>query len=93
MSHFHIMFGYQKAMPFNLIKPQVMNLADRIERLAPAGGNNGPNPEYPWPPTYPNRGPGSEPFPEWADWTTTRFGLALDHFVLNMLVDYEAYFP
>jgi hypothetical protein len=89
---FHEMFGYTQATPFNVIKPDEFTLARKIEALAPAR-NSGPNPEYPWPPAYPTKGPASESFAEWTDWRTTRYGLALDYFVMTMLVDYEMYFP
>ena len=44
------------------------DLARHIQELAPAHGNNGPNPEYPWPPTLPTSSPLVHPFAEWQDW-------------------------
>ncbi len=90
---FHTMFNYSQAAPFNAIRSDVFELAKKIESLVPAGNNNGRNPEYPWPPSNPTHGPASEVFPEWVDWNTTKAGVALDHFIMNMLVDYQIYFP
>jgi len=47
---FHQMFGYVDRQRFDLQKASIFDLAQRLQDLAPAGGNSGPNPEYPWPP-------------------------------------------
>ena len=74
---FHTMFGYQDLPRFNSQKSSIFDLAFRIQNLVPAGGNNGPNPEYPWPPTMPTIGPLTFTFPEWRDWIVSTLGRRL----------------
>jgi len=88
---FHRMFGYSDARRFAPQWPFILQLASRIQNLAP--GPNNPNPEYPWPRNRPTHRPLSYPFPEWPDWTTTTAGRRLRVFVENLLRDYLVYFP
>jgi hypothetical protein len=90
---FHTMFGYQDLPRFNSQKNSIFDLATRIQNLVPAGGNNGPNPEYPWPPTMPTIGPLTFIFPEWRDWIMSTPGRRLKYFVKNLLDNYLVYFP
>ncbi len=92
-SDFHQMFGYKNPRGFGLLWPAILGLAMRLQNLAPAGGNNGPNPEYPWPPNLPTNGPLSYNFPEWKDWIETTPGRRLKIFVENLLQNYLKYFP
>lgn len=71
----------------------INGLATRLQNLALAGGNIGPNPEYPWPPNMPANGPLSYTFPEWQDWNETTSGRRLKIFVENLLQNYLSYFP
>jgi hypothetical protein len=90
---FHEMFGYRDPRRFNLRKDSIFSLALRLQNLARGGGNNGPNPEYPWPPNMPTAGPLSYTFPEWLDWNETTAGRRLKYFVKNTMKDYETLFP
>ncbi len=90
---FHQMFGYKDPRSFRLLWPAILDLATRVQNLAPAGGNSGPNPEYPWPPNMPSSGPLSYDFPEWQDWIETTPGRRLRFFVKTLLQDYASYFP
>ena len=90
---FHEMFGYKHRRRFDLLWPAILGLAIRIQNLAPAGKNIGPNPEYPWPPTNPTTGPLTYDFPEWRDWRRTTPGNRLKYFVENLLRNYDVYFP
>jgi hypothetical protein len=90
---FHSMFGHADPRRFALQKPATFHLAERIEDLAPGGGNDGPNPEYPWPPTNPTAGPLTHAFPEWRDWSETTPGRRLRGFVERMLDSYSVYSP
>jgi len=51
-----------------------VSFADAIEKLAPALAGEGPNPEYPWPPTDPNTSPAEHTFPIWQELTDTAAG-------------------
>jgi len=90
---FHHMFGYVGRRTFDLQKTSILNLAQRLQDLVPAGRNDGPNPEYPWPPNMPTTGPLSYDFPEWQDWIETTPGRRLRFFVETLLQDYLLYFP
>ncbi len=90
---FHLMFGFKDPRRFSIQKVAIINLAERIQNLAPAGRNTGPNPEYPWPPTMPAQGPLTYPFPEWRDWNKSAAGRHLKFFVENLLQNYLVYFP
>ncbi len=90
---FHQMFGYVDRQRFDLQKASIFDLAQRLQDLAPAGGNSGPNPEYPWPPNMPTNGPLSYNFPEWLDWNEATSGRRLKIFVENLLQNYLSYFP
>jgi hypothetical protein len=90
---FHLMFGYKDPRRFYVTKVSIIALAERIQNLAPAGGNTGPNPEYPWPPNMPIASPLTHVFPEWQEWNDSVAGRRLRYFVENLLRDYVAFFP
>jgi hypothetical protein len=92
-SDLHGMFGYRDVRHFTLKKPSILDLARSIQRLAPAHGNNGPNPEYPWPPNMPTTSPLVHTFTEWADWNHSVAGRRLKYFVENLLENYPVIFP
>jgi len=87
------MFGYRDVGRFTLQKTFILDLARRIQKLAPAHGNTGPNPEYPWPPTMPTTSPLVHPFTEWDDWNNSVAGRLLRYFVEHLLQNYLAIFP
>ena len=88
---FHRWFGYSDPRRLAPQWPAILNLASRIQNLAPGPSN--PNPEYPWPRNLPARSPLSHPPPEWEDWSTTTAGRRLKTFVENLLRHYPVYFP
>ena len=90
---FHRMFGYKDPRRFNSQKTAILDLATRVQELAPAHGNVGPNPEYPWPPNMPTTSPLAHPFMEWQDWSDSVSGRRLKYFVENLLLNYPALFP
>src|SRR4051794_31891566 len=49
-------------------------LAERIENLAPALCNDGPNPEYPWPSAAPETAPAEHTFEIWQELQETAAG-------------------
>jgi hypothetical protein len=55
------------------IKP----MAESLQKLAPALANDGPNPEYPWPPHAPTDTPVEYAFPIWEEMTETPYGRML----------------
>jgi hypothetical protein len=62
-------FGKQNESWTHLIRKSVP-LAERIENLAPALCDNGPNPEYPWPSAAPQAAPVEHPFETWQELQT-----------------------
>lgn len=53
--------------------PTVVPLAYRLEQLAPSlAGEDGPNPEYPWPHAAPEHCPATFAFPVWEELKTGR---------------------
>jgi hypothetical protein len=89
----HEWFGYRSQHSFDLQRNAIRELALRIQNLAPAHGNNGPNPEYPWPPANPTNSPLRHDFQEWHDWSETAAGRHLRYFVANLLSNYQDHFP
>jgi len=89
----HLMFGYKDPRRFDLQRTAIKELAKRIQDLAPAGGNDGPNSEYPWPPRRPCQSPLVDLLPEWQAWNDSVAGYRLKTFIENLLGDYLAYFP
>jgi len=53
----------------SLIKKS-LSFADRIQQLAPALADNGPNPEYPWPRAVPRTAPAEHRFEIWQELQT-----------------------
>ncbi len=90
---FYQLFGYKDPRRFNSQKTAILDLAARLQGLAPAHGNTGPNPEYPWPPNMPTTSPLVHPFAEWQDWTDSVAGRRLRIFVENLLQNYPTLFP
>ena len=64
----------------------VLPLAYALERLAPALAQDGPNPEYPWPPTAPEFAPVTFEFDVWTQLTATGGGRQLMQ-ILEVAVD------
>ena len=87
------MFGYRDPKRFDLQKNAILDLATKIQRLAPAHGNNDANPEYPWPPNMPTTSPLVHAFPEWQAWNDSVAGRRLRYFIENLLQNYLAIFP
>ena len=86
------MFGYIDSRRFRAQKAAIIDLAERIQNLAPAGRNVGPNPEYPWPRSLPTDSPLTHDFNEWRDWNNSAVGRRLKYFVQNLLQNYSVYF-
>lgn len=60
------LLGFKSAAQFETWIASIAPLAHAIEQLAPAlAGDNGPNPEYPWPRSAPTHAPVSYDFPVW----------------------------
>jgi hypothetical protein len=93
VADFHRMFGYKDLRRFKGQETAILDLATRIQELAPAHGNNGANPEYPWPPNMPTASPLVHPFVEWHDWIDSVARRRLRYFVENLLQNYLALFP
>jgi hypothetical protein len=89
----HSLFGYRDVRRFVLQKTSIWDLARRIQKLAPAHGISGPNPEYPWPPNLPTTGPLVHSFTEWQDWNDAVSGRRLRYFVETLLQNYLEIFP
>lgn len=72
------LFGFSRAKDFENWLPTVAPLAYDLERLAPAlAGDNGPNPEYPWPWAAPANAPTLHDFAVWKQLTETGRGRQL----------------
>ena len=69
-AHIANLLGFGKVHGFVNWISTVTPLAHALERLAPAlAGDQGPNPEYPWPRLAPVRAPTTYTFPVWKDLT------------------------
>jgi len=70
--------GFGRAQDLESWIPTITPLAYDLERLAPSlAGDNGPNPEYPWPREAPANAPGTYSFHVWEQLTDTSRGRPL----------------
>ena len=90
---FHKLFGLNDERRFEHLKSSIFRLAMNLQLLAPAHGNSGPNPEYPWPPLSPSTGPLMHSFTEWENWSDSLPGNHLKYCVENLLDNYATIFP
>jgi hypothetical protein len=70
---------------------KITPIAESLQRMAPALANNGPNPEYPWPPDAPTETPVEYSFPIWEELTETSYGrtlISLVHYLFAVAEEY-----
>jgi len=68
-----------------------ITLAERVEDLAPAIAQDGPNPEYPWPRASPEVAPAEHEFDLWLTLRDTAKGRQFLHLLGVLLATAEAY--
>lgn len=86
------LLGFARALDFENWIPTITPLAYDLERLAPAlAGDNGPNPEYPWPRTAPAHAPATYSFTVWTDLTETGRGRQLLRVIDAAVLDFPKY--
>jgi hypothetical protein len=84
------LFQFHKARDFENWIPAITPLAYDLERLAPSlAGDDGPNPEYPWPRISPAHAPASYDFDVWERLTESGRGRQL----LKVIDDAVREFP
>ncbi len=66
-------------------------LAERIEDLAPAIAQDGPNPEYPWPRALPQIIPAEHPFEVWSELRDTTKGRQFLDLLADLFAVADAY--
>lgn len=85
-------FGFRRADDFENWIPTITPLAYDIERLAPdLAGDNGPNPEYPWPWALPVNAPASSEFEVWTRLTESGRGRQLLQVIDAAVLKFPAY--
>ena len=86
------LLGFGRAEDFENWIPTITPLAYELERLAPAlAGDNGPNPEYPWPRVNPLNAPASYDFTVWAELTESGRGRQLLRVVDAAILEFPKY--
>jgi hypothetical protein len=86
------LFGFQRAVDFGNWIPTISPLAYELERLAPAlAGDNGPNPEYPWPRDRPINAPALYEFAVWNRLTGSGRGRQLLRVVDDAVREFPRY--
>lgn len=70
---------------------KIVPVAERLQKMAPALANDGPNPEYPWPADGPTATPVEYRFPIWEELTETSYGRKLILFINGLLAMGEEY--
>src|SRR5262249_2626178 len=70
---------------------KITPIAESLQKLAPALANDGPNPEYPWPPDAPTTSPVEHTFPIWEELTETSYGRTLITLVHHLFAAAEEY--
>ena len=72
------LFGFGRSQDLENWIPTITPLAYQLERLAPAlAGDDGANPEYPWPRAAPTQSPATYEFVVWARLSETGRGRQL----------------
>ena len=66
-------------------------LAERVENLAPALCNDGPNAEYPWPNASPTNAPAEHTFDLWSDLQETAAGRQFLHLISRLFMTAETF--
>lgn len=85
-------FGFGRADDFENWIPTITPLAYDVERLSPDfAGDNGPNPEYPWPRLAPAHAPASFRFDVWTQLTDTGRGKQLLRVIDAAVVGFPRY--
>ena len=86
------LLGFARAHDFENWIPTITPLAYELERLAPSlAGDNGPNPEYPWPREAPEHAPVTFDFPVWSKLTETGRGRQLLKVIDAAVVGFPKY--
>jgi hypothetical protein len=84
--------GFPHAEQFENWIPTITPLAHALERLAPAlAGDDGPNPEYPWPRQAPGYAPASFEFAVWKELTDTGRGRQLLKIIDTAIREFPKY--
>jgi hypothetical protein len=85
-------FGFRRSDDFENWISTITPLAYDLERLAPAlAGDNGPNPEYPWPRLQPANAPASFKFAVWEQITESGKGRQLLKVIDAAVVEFPKY--
>jgi hypothetical protein len=84
--------GFTRATDFENWIATITPLAYELERLAPAlAGDNGPNPEYPWPRIQPTNAPASFDFDVWKQLQESGKGRQLLKVIDSSVRDFPKY--
>jgi hypothetical protein len=87
-----VLLGFGRAQDFENWIPTITSLAWELERLAPAlAGDNGPNPEYPWPRLSPSSAPVTHEFEVWRKLTESGRGHQLLKVIDAAVVGFAEY--
>lgn len=70
-------FGFARFQDLRNWIRAILPLAYELQNLAPALADDGPNPEYPWPPSHPEFAPATYEFPLWNQLVNTSRGRQL----------------
>jgi hypothetical protein len=70
---------------------KITPMAESLQKMAPALADNGPNPEYPWPPHAPTDTPVEFAFPIWVELTETAYGRTLMLLIQHLFAGAEEY--
>lgn len=70
---------------------KIIPIAEHLQKMAPALAEDGPNPEYPWPPDAPTTAPAEYTFPIWEELTGTSYGRKLVTLIRNLFAAAEEY--
>ena len=92
LSRIATLLGFGRAADFENWIPTITPLAYALERLAPAlAGDNGPNPEYPWPRISPAYVPATYEFEIWTQFTDSGKGRQLLRVVDAAVLEFPSY--
>lgn len=92
VSRIAALLGFSRTGDFENWIRMIAPLAYDLERLAPAlAGDNGPNPEYPWPRLAPVYAPSAHEFDVWTRLTDTGSGRQLLNIIDKAIVTFPQY--
>jgi hypothetical protein len=85
--------GFRRRTQWERKVKAALDVAYKLQQLAPALAGDGPNPEYPWPRDQPNHAPVNYDFPLWKELRNTARGREFLKLLRDLLNKFPDWWP